>query len=125
MAISWISTSETISQAGARPVFVDVDEHGLMDVDAIEAAITPRTRAVIPVHLYGQAVNMSQVVEICRRHGVAAAAFLAGIAELPALADDGIVRIDGEQALGSTAPFARALIEAGFHVVPQGLRLRR
>lgn len=69
-AISWISTSETISQAGARPVFVDVDEHGLMDVDAIEAAITPRTRAVIPVHLYGQAVNMSQVVEICRRHGL-------------------------------------------------------
>lgn len=67
-AISWISTSETISQAGARPVFVDVDEHGLIDVEQIEARITPRTRAIIPVHLYGQAVNMDRVVELCRRH---------------------------------------------------------
>lgn len=69
-AISWISTSETITQAGARPVFVDIDEHCLIDVDAIEAAITPRTRAVIPVHLYGQAVDMGRVTEICRRHGL-------------------------------------------------------
>lgn len=67
-AISWISTSETISQAGARPVFVDVDEHGLIDVEQIEARITPRTRAIIPVHLYGQAVNMDRVGELCRRH---------------------------------------------------------
>lgn len=69
-AISWISTSETITQAGARPVFVDIDEHCLIDVDAIESAITPRTRAVIPVHLYGQPVDMGRVSEICRRHGL-------------------------------------------------------
>ena len=69
-SISWISTSETITQAGARPVFVEVDDDCLIDIDAIESAITPRTRAVIPVHLYGQAVNMSRVVEICRRHGL-------------------------------------------------------
>ena len=69
-AISWISTSETITQAGARPVCVDVDEHCLIDVDAIEAAITARTRAVIPVHLYGQAVDMGRVAEICSRHGL-------------------------------------------------------
>jgi dTDP-4-amino-4,6-dideoxygalactose transaminase len=69
-AISWISTSETISQAGARPVFVDVDEHGLIDVEQIEARITPRTRAIIPVHLYGQAVNMDRVVELCQRHSL-------------------------------------------------------
>jgi dTDP-4-amino-4,6-dideoxygalactose transaminase len=67
-AISWISTAEVISQAGARPVFVDVDEHGLMDVGQIEAKVTSRTRAVIPVHLYGQAVNMTAVADICRRH---------------------------------------------------------
>ena len=65
-AASWISTSETVSQAGARPVFVDVDEHYLIDPEGIERAITPRTRAVIPVHLYGQAAQMSRIGEICR-----------------------------------------------------------
>lgn len=65
-AASWISTSETISQAGAMPVFVDVDEHYLIDAGEVERAITPRTRAVIPVHLYGQAAQMSRIGEICR-----------------------------------------------------------
>ena len=69
-AISWISTSETISQTGATPVFVDVDEHGLIDVDLIESAVTPRTRAIVPVHLYGQAVDMDAVSAICARHGL-------------------------------------------------------
>jgi dTDP-4-amino-4,6-dideoxygalactose transaminase len=69
-ASSWISTSETISQAGATPVFVDVDQHYLIDVDELERAITPRTRAVIPVHLYGQAAQMSRIVEICKSHGL-------------------------------------------------------
>lgn len=64
-AASWISTSETISQAGGKPVFVDVDEHYLIDVDMLEREITPRTRAVIPVHLYGQAAQMTRVSEIC------------------------------------------------------------
>lgn len=69
-AMSWISTSETITQTGARPVFVDVDEDCLIDVDAIERSITPKTKAVIPVHLYGQPVNMNQVTEVCRKHGL-------------------------------------------------------
>lgn len=69
-AASWISTSETITQAGARPVFVDVDDHYLMDVDSIERAVTSRTRAVIPVHLYGQAARMDRIREICDRRGL-------------------------------------------------------
>jgi dTDP-4-amino-4,6-dideoxygalactose transaminase len=69
-AASWISTSETISQAGARPVFVDVDSNFILDVDQLEKAITPRTRAVIPVHLYGQAAPMDRVVEICAARGL-------------------------------------------------------
>jgi dTDP-4-amino-4,6-dideoxygalactose transaminase len=67
-AHSWISTSETISQAGARPVFVDVDDYFTIDVELIEAAITPRTRAIIPVHLYGQPANMTRIMEIAERH---------------------------------------------------------
>lgn len=69
-AISWISTSETISQTGARPVFVDVDEHVLIDTDRLEACVTPRTRAIIPVHLYGQAVDMDTVMAVAHRHGL-------------------------------------------------------
>ncbi len=64
-ASSWISTSETISQAGATPVFVDVDEHFTIDPRAIEARITPRTRAVIPVHLYGHPARMDEIRKIC------------------------------------------------------------
>lgn len=67
---SWISTSETISQAGANPVFVDVDDYYLIDVDRIERAITPRTRAIIPVHLYGQAVAMDRMRQLCASHGL-------------------------------------------------------
>lgn len=67
-AHSWISTSETVSQAGATPVFVDVDEHYLIDPEKIEAAITPRTRAIIPVHLYGQAADMGRIMAIAKRH---------------------------------------------------------
>ena len=67
-AISWIATSETISLTGAEPVFVDVDPSGCIDVDLIEAAITPRTRCIIPVHLYGQPARMSKVREIAERH---------------------------------------------------------
>ena len=69
-ASSWISTSETISQAGATPVFVDVDEYGNIDPALIERAVTPRTRAVIPVHLYGQAARMTEIAAICARNGL-------------------------------------------------------
>lgn len=69
-ASSWIATSETITQAGAQPVFVDVDDCHLIDIDLIERAITERTRAIIPVHLYGQAVAMDRICEIAARHGL-------------------------------------------------------
>jgi dTDP-4-amino-4,6-dideoxygalactose transaminase len=67
-AHSWISTTETISQAGATPVFVDVDDFYLLDADLIEKAITPRTKLIIPVHLYGHAVNMTKVMDIAAKH---------------------------------------------------------
>ncbi len=71
VANSWISTSETITQAGARPVFVDVEpDTYLIDAAKIEAKITPRTKAVIPVHLYGQMADVDAVGEVCRKHGL-------------------------------------------------------
>ena len=68
-ACSWISTAETISQTGARPVFVDI-EPDLFTIDAslIEAAITPQTKAIIPVHLYGQMADMTAIKAICEKH---------------------------------------------------------
>lgn len=69
-AASWISTSETITQAGAKPVFVDVDDYFLLDVDQVEQRITPRTRAVIAVHLYGQAAPMDRLEKLCRARGL-------------------------------------------------------
>ncbi len=67
-AISWIATSETISLTGAAPVFVDVDATGCIDVDRIEAAISPKTRCIIPVHLHGQPARMARIEEIAKRH---------------------------------------------------------
>lgn len=60
-----------IDGAGAKPVFVDV--HGsdyLMDTDQVAAAITPRTRCILPVHLYGQCVDMAPLEELAARHGL-------------------------------------------------------
>jgi dTDP-4-amino-4,6-dideoxygalactose transaminase len=69
-AHSWISTSETITQAGARVVFVDVDDYYCIDVDAVERAVTPRTRAVIAVHLYGQAAEVDRLRQFCEARGL-------------------------------------------------------
>jgi dTDP-4-amino-4,6-dideoxygalactose transaminase len=61
----------TILQAGARPVFVDVDEHThTLDPEQLEDAITPRTKAIMPVHLYGRMADMDMLAEIARRHGL-------------------------------------------------------
>lgn len=68
-AISWISTSETITLTGAKPVFVDIHpDFFTLNPDLIESRITPRTRAIIPVHLYGQAAHMKRIREICDQH---------------------------------------------------------
>ncbi len=68
---TWISTTWAVSYAGARPVYVDIDPatYG-MDPERIEAAITPRTRAILPVHLYGQPCDMTEILRIADRHGV-------------------------------------------------------
>jgi dTDP-4-amino-4,6-dideoxygalactose transaminase len=71
VANSWISSSETIGQTGATPVFADTEENYFtIDPAQIEARITERTKAVIPVHLTGQVCQMDQIVEICQRHGL-------------------------------------------------------
>jgi dTDP-4-amino-4,6-dideoxygalactose transaminase len=66
---TFMATAEAISLAGARPVFVDVDERTYtLDPNLLERAITPRTRAIIPVHLFGQIADMDPILEIARRH---------------------------------------------------------
>lgn len=66
-----VPTVAAISALGARPVFVDInDADFLMDVTKVEAAITPRTRAIIPVHLYGQCVDMDPLLAIAEKHGL-------------------------------------------------------
>jgi len=66
---TFMATAEAISLAGARPVFVDVDAQTYtLDPNLLERAITPRTRAIIPVHLFGQIADMDPILEIARRH---------------------------------------------------------
>jgi dTDP-4-amino-4,6-dideoxygalactose transaminase len=68
---TFMATAEAISFAGARPVFVDIDEQTYtMDPALIEQAITPKTKAIIPVHLYGQPANMDPIMEIANRRGL-------------------------------------------------------
>ena len=68
-AHTFIATAESISQIGARPVFVDIDSKTYnLDPNLVEAAITPRTRAILPVHLYGQPADMDSLMDIAERH---------------------------------------------------------
>ena len=72
--MTFMATAEAITYAGARPVFVDIDSRTYtIDVTKIEAAITPRTKAIIPVHLFGQCADMDPIMEIARRHNLIAA----------------------------------------------------
>jgi len=68
-ANTFFATAEAVSNAGATPVFIDVDPVSYnIDPARVEAAITPKTRAIIPVHLYGQAADLDPVLEIASRH---------------------------------------------------------
>lgn len=70
-AVSWISTSETISQAGARPVFVDIEQdYYTIDPSKIEEKITSKTKAVIPVHLYGQPADLIKIKALCDKYNL-------------------------------------------------------
>jgi dTDP-4-amino-4,6-dideoxygalactose transaminase len=68
---TFVATVAAIGYTGATPVFVDVESDSFtMDVGQLEAAITVRTRAILPVHLYGQVADMSAVLDVGRRYGV-------------------------------------------------------
>jgi dTDP-4-amino-4,6-dideoxygalactose transaminase len=87
---TFIATAEAVSRIGASPVFVDVDpEYLLIDPAAVEAAITPSTRAIIPVHLYGQTAFMDELLPIAERN-------------------DLLVIEDAAQSQGSSSPVGRS-----------------
>ncbi|MBV9998642.1 MAG: DegT/DnrJ/EryC1/StrS family aminotransferase [Verrucomicrobia bacterium] len=68
---TFMATAEAITYCGAKPVFVDIDERTYtMDPAGLEQAITPRTKAIIPVHLFGQTADMDPIVAIARKHGL-------------------------------------------------------
>ncbi len=70
-ALTWVATANVVVAVGARPVFVDVDPVTRnISLDAVEAAITPRTRAIIPVYLAGLPVDMDRLYSIARKHGL-------------------------------------------------------
>lgn len=69
--LSWVATSNVILLCGAKPVFVDVEANtGLMDAKKIEAAITERTKVIMPVHLYGQMADMKAIMAIADKHNL-------------------------------------------------------
>jgi len=70
-AHSWISTSETVTQAGARVVFVDTEPDTFcIDPSKIEKKITKRTKAIIPVHLYGHPADMDPILDLAKKYGL-------------------------------------------------------
>ena len=70
--MTFVATAWAISYVGARPVFVDIEPDAFtIDINQVERAITSRTRAILPVHLYGQMAQLDPLLEICDRHGLA------------------------------------------------------
>ncbi len=68
---TFVATVAAILYTGARPTFVDIDDRSYnMDVSRLEAAITARTKAILPVHLYGQPADMDPILEVARHHGL-------------------------------------------------------
>ncbi len=71
VSFTFVATVAAIVYTGAKPVFVDINPDSLtMDVNEIEKAITPRTKAILPVHLHGQSADMDPIIEIAKRHGL-------------------------------------------------------
>lgn len=70
-AFTFVATAEVIALLGLKPVFVEVDARTFnIDADKIEAAITPKTKCIIPVHLYGQSSDMEKIMNIAKRHNL-------------------------------------------------------
>lgn len=68
---TFVATANTISRAGARPVFVDIRPDTFnLDPEQVEAAITARTRAIVPVHLFGHPADMDAILQVAQRHGI-------------------------------------------------------
>lgn len=68
---TFIATVEAIAMTGARPVLVDVrGDNALIDVEKVQKAITPRTKAIIPVHLFGQTCDMDSIMALAEKHGI-------------------------------------------------------
>lgn len=65
-----VPTVSAITMTGAAPVFVDIDDQFLMDTDGIESAITKKTKAILPVHLYGQMADMEKIMAVAEKHGL-------------------------------------------------------
>lgn len=71
VANTFIATAEAISFAGATPVFVDINESThTLDPELVEAAITPKTKAIIPVHLFGQMADLEPIMKVARKHNL-------------------------------------------------------
>jgi len=71
VSFTFIATVEAISYVGAKPVFADINPDTFnLDIDELEKKITPRTKAIIPVHLYGQPVDMDPIIEIAKKYNL-------------------------------------------------------
>src|SRR5207249_259263 len=70
-AYTWNATANAVLAAGALPVLAEVDDSLTVDPEDVERRITPRTRALLPVHMRGNAANMRELVELAARHGLA------------------------------------------------------
>lgn len=70
-ALTWVSTAEAVSIVGAKPVFIDTDQSGLMDLNLLESKKNSRTKAIIPVHLYGRMVDMEKLMSWSKKNRVA------------------------------------------------------
>lgn len=70
-SFTFIASANAIVMCGARPVFVDIDEHTFnLDPELIEAAITPKTKAILPVHIYGLPANLDKIMTIAQKHNL-------------------------------------------------------
>src|SRR5690606_15823549 len=69
-ALTWISTAEAVANVGATPVFSDVNEEGLMTSETVKPLISHKTKALIPVHLYGKLVDMPKLMKFASEHGL-------------------------------------------------------